>query len=349
MPLLFSLPAALVLIVITVRMWRADNRRLSIGVVAAFGGYFVLESVLAPLDGILPVYLVYALPLSVLPLLLLVLAAYLIGNGLRMLRRESRSLANALSLIAGVGLLAVPLVTYLAVTAAASVPEEQIVVEAALIAFVAVVALGSAYVAAFFVLFLAYGAVYRRARVGAFDAIIVLGAGLIDGQVPPLLASRLDRAIGLFDARRAAGDECVLIPTGGQGRDEPRAEGEAMAEYLVTKGVASQLVLAETEAKNTEQNLMFSRSIADGHRPGSRMLIVTSEYHVLRAAMLARRAGLRAPAKGARTARYFLPSATLREFIAIALMFPRIQVLAGGLILLMSAAIGLLIWLANVL
>ncbi len=349
MSLLFTVPAALVLIVIAVRMWRTDNRRLSIGVVAAIGGYFALESVLVGLEGVLNTYLVFAIPLSLLPFLVVVLAAYLIANGLRMLRKESRSLANGLSLLAGVALLAGPVVTYLVLSAMLLAHDDQIVLRALLTALLVIVALGSAYVAAFFVLFLVYGVIYRRARIGAFDAIVVLGAGLIDGRVPPLLGSRLDRAVALFSARRAIGDDCVLIPTGGRGSDEPRSEGEAMAGYLRDAGVPADRVIPETEAVNTEQNLLLSRNIADAHHPGSRVLIVTSEYHVLRAAMLARRVGLPAAATGARTARYFVPSATLREFAAVALMFPRLQKLVVALCVLAGLAAGALLWAADLL
>ena len=347
MSLLFTVPAALVFIGFAVRMWRADNRRLSIGVVAAIGGYFAIESVLAGLEGMLPVYLVFAIPLALLPLLILVLAAFLIANGVRMLRTESRSLGNGLSLIAGVVLLAVPVATYLALTAILSARDDEIVLRALLVAFVVAVDLGSMYVAAFFVLFLVYGMAYRRARIGDYDAVVVLGAGLIDGRVPPLLGSRLDRGAALYSARRVRGDDCVLIPSGGRGSDEPRSEGEAMAEYLRDTGVPADRVLPETEAENTEQNLLLSGEIAEAHRPGSRVLIVTSDYHVLRAAMLARRVGLSAAATGAETARYFVPSATLREFAAVAVMFPRIQLTAVALCVLAGLGAGALLWLAG--
>lgn len=343
MSLFVTVPAALVFAVVAARMWRADNRRLSIGVVAAVAGYFAVESFLAASQAGLPLALVVTLPLAVLPLLIPVLAAYLVVNGLRMLRAESRKLANGLSLIAGVALLAVPVVAYLALTAALSTQHDQVVLRAVLMAVVVAVVLGSGYLAAFFVLFLGFGAVYRRSRIGVCDAVVVLGAGLVDGRVPPLLGARLDRGAEVFSAQRARGEDCILIPTGGRGSDEPRSEGEAMAEYLRQAGVPAERVLAETEAENTEQNLLLSRRIAEAHRPGSRVLIVTSDYHVLRAAMLARRVGLAAAATGARTARYFVPSATLREFAAVAVMFPRIQLVAAALCVLAGIVAGVLL------
>ncbi|WP_198671809.1 YdcF family protein, partial [Desertihabitans aurantiacus] len=56
---------------------------------------------------------------------------------------------------------------------------------------------------------------------------------------------------------------------------------------------------------------------ADAPAPLPPGLVVTSSYHVLRAAMLARRLGLPAQAVGAPTARYFWPSAVLREYVAV--------------------------------
>jgi uncharacterized SAM-binding protein YcdF (DUF218 family) len=50
-------------------------------------------------------------------------------------------------------------------------------------------------------------------------------------------------------------------------------------------------------------------------------VIVTSGYHVLRTAILARRAGLRGQVTGARTAAYYWPSAMLREFGAVLLRY----------------------------
>jgi uncharacterized SAM-binding protein YcdF (DUF218 family) len=44
---------------------------------------------------------------------------------------------------------------------------------------------------------------------------------------------------------------------------------------------------------------------------------VTSNFHVFRTAMIARRAGIRGQVTGARTAGYYWPSAMLREFAAV--------------------------------
>ena len=53
------------------------------------------------------------------------------------------------------------------------------------------------------------------------------------------------------------------------------------------------------------------------------MLAVTSNYHVFRTAVECRRLGLPFDATGSPTARYFLPSALLREFAALILHYRR--------------------------
>ncbi|MDF2667167.1 MAG: hypothetical protein K0R81_3017 [Microbacterium sp.] len=243
------------------------------------------------------------------PVLVLVLAVFLITNGITMLRLEGRSLANLLSLIAGVGLLVFPFVL-LALLAWGGLGGFLVA---------AVVVLVAGYAAAAFVAFLVSSLLYaalpvpRRPR-----AIVVLGSGLVRGEVPPLLRGRLDRAIAAWRrAGRAGGEAPVLVPSGGQGPDEPRPEGEAMAAYLRDRGVPDRLIRPETRSLNTRENLEFSRTIVEGVGGSGPTLVVTSDYHVLRAGLLARRRLPGARVVGARTAAYFIPSAFLREYVAL--------------------------------
>jgi uncharacterized SAM-binding protein YcdF (DUF218 family) len=72
---------------------------------------------------------------------------------------------------------------------------------------------------------------------------------------------------------------------------------------------------------------MFSQAIMAAARPatpdkrGPRCVIVTSNYHVFRTAIIARKTGIRGQVTGARTAGYFWPSAMLREFAAVFLLY----------------------------
>src|SRR5690606_1311661 len=65
------------------------------------------------------------------------------------------------------------------------------------------------------------------------------------------------------------------------------------------------------------QNLQFSAAVARDHGRTGPLVVVTNNYHVLRAALLSRKLGIDAQVVGSPTAGYFLPSAFLREFVAI--------------------------------
>lgn len=146
--------------------------------------------------------------------------------------------------------------------------------------------------------------------------IIILGSVLYDGRVPPLLRSRLDRAVTERERLLTIGVDPLLVPSGGKGDEETPAESEAMAAYLVEiAGVPADRVHAETGSRTTEENLVLSHAILDDGGHQGPYIVSTSRYHAFRAALLARGLGLDDEVIGARTALSYLPTATLREFV----------------------------------
>lgn len=146
--------------------------------------------------------------------------------------------------------------------------------------------------------------------------IIILGSVLIDGRVPPLLRSRLDRAVTERERLLGLGIDPLLVPSGGKGDEDTPAEGEAMASYLVeVAGVPADRVHTETESRTTEENLVLSHRILDAAGHQGPYVISTSRYHAFRAALLARRLGVDDEVIGGPTALSYLPTATLREFV----------------------------------
>jgi uncharacterized SAM-binding protein YcdF (DUF218 family) len=241
-------------------------------------------------------------------------ACYLVGNGVTMARRESLRPANLLPLVAGIAILAVIGLDLVADRTGSR--------KLSLLATVAELVLG--YVSFLLISYVIYAWVYGRvaALVSRAEYVIVLGAGLgRDRQVTPLLASRLDRGRQVWEAIASRGSRPVLIVSGGQGSDEPVSEAEAMASYLISRGFPADRVVREDRSRTTEENLAFSKTYMDGARPGSRCVIVTSNFHVFRTAITARKAGLRGQVAGARTAGYYWPTATLREFAAVFLRY----------------------------
>lgn len=226
-----------------------------------------------------------------------------------MLRREGRSPAHLLSLLAGLAILG-----YLVVAVASVAFDSPQIAAWVLLAFPLVVTAGLLFTGVL-VTSLVHARLARR-HLGDARAIVVLGAGLIAGRVPPLLAGRLREGARVADLVRASHPSAPLIVSGGRGADEPTAEGHAMrAWYTEHPELAADPVLVEDRSHTTEENLRLSAALLAEHGVTGPLVAVTSDYHALRAATLLRRLGLPGDAVGARTAAYYRPSAFLREVV----------------------------------
>jgi uncharacterized SAM-binding protein YcdF (DUF218 family) len=253
----------------------------------------------------------------------LVLPIALIANGVLLLKREGLRLANMLSLLAGLAILG--LVVAFGFATAHTGPVVDAVIGSLLIV--------AAYVAFLFVSLLLYSIVYGSiGRRTGFDAVVVLGSGLIGDRVPPLLASRLDRGLHLYRREVHAGRTPLVVVSGGKGADELVSEAAAMRDYLRRRDVPDDLIVLEDRATTTEENLRYSARLLAERGWTGRAVAVTNNFHVFRAAVLARRLRLRMQIIGAPTAWYFLPSAFLREFAALLTHNPVVHSVTCGLL-----------------
>lgn len=147
------------------------------------------------------------------------------------------------------------------------------------------------------------------------DFIIILGCWFRkDGSLPPLLRGRVDRAVDFWRKQREeTGREAILIPSGGQGKDEPMPEAAAMKQYLLAQQIPEDRIVPECESENTFQNMRNSRAILESINPGGKTLFATTSYHVFRSGIWAAQAGLTAEGIGSKTRWWFWPNAFMRE------------------------------------
>jgi uncharacterized SAM-binding protein YcdF (DUF218 family) len=302
-----------VFLVGVIREPRSFGNAVLLGLALALGALGLVEH-LAGAPG-RPEHLLLVVLLLAVALGPFLLGCFLLANGATMIRRETLRPANLLSLLAGAAIFVV-----IGLDVAADRAGD---VKLSLFAVVANLLFG--YVSFLLVSYVCYAFVYGLiARAGGADFVIVLGAGLRpDGGVPPLLASRLERGHEVWAAldQRDPPFPPMLIVSGGKGSDERQSEASAMASYLVDRGFPAGRLLLEDQSRSTEENLVLSKAIMDGVRPGAQATVVTSDFHAFRAALLARRLGLRAQVTGARVAAYYRPSAALREFAAVFLQY----------------------------
>ena len=151
------------------------------------------------------------------------------------------------------------------------------------------------------------------------DFIIILGCGFRkDGTLPPLLRGRVDRAIAFWKKQREEnGRTAILIPSGGQGKDEVMPEAEAMKRYLLEQGIPEEYIRIENQSTTTLENMAFSRKIMEEMQPHGKVAFATTNYHVFRSGLWAAEAGVRAEGLGSKTKWWFWPNAFMRETIGL--------------------------------
>lgn len=146
------------------------------------------------------------------------------------------------------------------------------------------------------------------------QAVVVLGAGLHDGQVPPILASRLDTASQLWHRHPTA----YIVVSGAQLRGDYRSEAAAMASYLTECcHIPQAQILLEEGARNTWQNLRLSASLLSKKGISGQVVIVTSSFHVPRTWLYRRRQQLSWRLVAAPTPFSHQPMAVTRDFLGI--------------------------------
>lgn len=148
---------------------------------------------------------------------------------------------------------------------------------------------------------------FHDAGVPGLDYIIVLGAQVFETGPGRTLVTRLDTAATYL----AANPRTRCITCGGQGNNEPESEARSAAEYLKQRGVDPTRIILEEHSHSTLQNLENAKRLIQpllspttppsnqsqlAQSPTlplqSRIGIVTNDYHLFRALMLARKAGL---------------------------------------------------------
>ena len=177
------------------------------------------------------------------------------------------------------------------------------------------------------------------------DAIIILGCWFRkDGTLPPLLRGRVDRALAFWrNQKEKTGKEAFLIPSGGQGRDEPMPEAEAMRRYLTEQQIPERLIRPETRSENTFQNMAYSREIMDELCPEGKVAYATTNYHVFRSGVWAGLAGLRAEGIGGKTRWWFWPNAFMRECAGLLQKRWKQELLGLALLMLFFGALTLVL------
>jgi uncharacterized SAM-binding protein YcdF (DUF218 family) len=117
--------------------------------------------------------------------------------------------------------------------------------------------------------------------------VIVLGAG-VNGTEPSLsLLNRLEATLSYLEMY----PDATCIVSGGRGVGENITEAACMYNWLTEKGISPERILREEKASSTEENYKYSFALirSCGYDPADGVAVVSSEYHLYRAKLIAQR------------------------------------------------------------
>lgn len=317
----FSILLTIALLIFLVS-WLIEPRRLINGIfftffLLMFAGWLTILVLATQLRTLRIVYVCLVLLFFLLIFLITAFSwLFCLWNAYFVWKYESHTLPNLLTLILGIGLIVVWVITLLG--PAKYLPRWLNVL------------LTAAPTIAFYLVFLMYNYLVNSIlyqfvpRRYNQDYLIVLGAGLINGErVTPLLAGRINRAIQFAQKQVDKGRKMPkIIMSGGRGGDEKISEAQAMMNYAISRGIKRDDLLLEDKSENTYQNMLYSKRVAtkDFGSDKFKAKFFSNNYHIFRAALYAKKAGLRANGVGSYTRSYFLPNAIIREFAGVFVM-----------------------------
>lgn len=147
--------------------------------------------------------------------------------------------------------------------------------------------------------------------------VIILGCK-VRGETPSLMLMQR-----IMTAKRFLENnpDTMCIVSGGQGSDEFISEAECMKRVLSENGIPEERIIMEDRSTGTDENIRFSIEKMKEYGISGSVTIVTSEFHQLRAKMIAEDYGLESYSVSAHTAKYLLPTYWLREWFGVCYRF----------------------------
>lgn len=147
------------------------------------------------------------------------------------------------------------------------------------------------------------------------DYLVVLGAGLWGDSPSLALQERLDESLIFIRAN----PNIKVVLSGGKGAGETITEAEGMKRYLVSHGVDERLLIKEENSTNTKENMQFTKNLLDkiDGRENIKIKIVTNNFHMFRAKLLAKNSGFIAFGEPSKLYPLLIPTYYTREYLAV--------------------------------
>ena len=103
------------------------------------------------------------------------------------------------------------------------------------------------------------------------DVICIFGAAEYSGKPSPVLRARLEHALALYEHSIAP----AIVTLGGSAPGDQYSEGQVGQAFLRASGVPGKAIMAETESRSTEEQVM--RIVAIARANGFRKVVIVSD------------------------------------------------------------------------
>ncbi|MDT2046444.1 MULTISPECIES: YdcF family protein [Bacillaceae] len=143
------------------------------------------------------------------------------------------------------------------------------------------------------------------------DYIMILGAKVNGKELSLSLRERMITALRYLEDNPST----IAIVSGGQGDDEDISEAEAMSTFLVNNGIDSARIIQENESTSTYENFLYTKNLID--ITDKKIVLVSNQFHLYRASLIARRQGYNVYPLGAETPNVVKLQSYGREYVAI--------------------------------
>lgn len=150
---------------------------------------------------------------------------------------------------------------------------------------------------------------------GEPDVLLILGCRVRGEEAEETLMMRIEKAAELLKENK----NTIAVACGGiVHKDQYKSEAQVICDELVKRGIEKERIVIEDKSKTTAQNFINAKKLLSFEE--RKVAFLSSEFHLMRADMIARRCGVRAATVAAPSPKKLLIKNYLREFWAIPLI-----------------------------
>ena len=175
------------------------------------------------------------------------------------------------------------------------------------------------FTAAAYILYLAVGLfviaevkAHKGNAEGEKDYLLILGCRVRGNEAEETLRMRAVRAAEYLKEHR----ETVAVACGGIVHDDQYiSEAQAIEEILIAEGIEKERIIREDKSTTTVENFKNAKKLIG--KEDSSLALLSSDFHLMRARLIAKRAGLDCQTVSAPSPEKEKASNYLREFFAL--------------------------------